>query len=353
MSRDFRSEEPLHPKAQELLSEFFNEGWVDPTKLHHQSRRLNILVTQAKEDISQSLGTKVDELEFVGELGFGYWSAIAGALSNCPGTFFYSKIDRQIVHAFARTQLAAGRKTLEISPGKNGTVDFNGALPAQNDFLVWQATNREIGVQQEPLDSALDPILFADMTAATPFSSLPERWDVALFDPRNFRGPAGIAILAISTGSRWRSPLPPMDQRRVFGSYSLPLLLATAVALTESVKNRESDLQKLERLNLDLRNEIARSLPDFQLIKPEGRIDPRYIALGVPNSAGEELLQNMERLGFLIDAGSACGAGALSPSHVLDSIGWQGLGHLRLTLKPEHNTSDIAEVIAALKKAFN
>jgi len=351
-SRDYRSEEPLHPKAQELLSEYFAEGWVDPSKMHHQSRRLAILFNQARDEIAANLGVFPDEVEFVGELGFGFWSAIAGVLQNSPSRFIHSTIDRQVIHAFART-LKSSEKIVELAPDQNGRIDFNRSKPDVSDFLVWQGVNREIGVAQDPLDAKFNPILFADMTAATPFNPLPPKWDLALFDPRSFRGPSGISILTISRKGRWTSPLPPMDKRRVFGSFSIPLALATAVSLNEAVKAQDHDRGKIAELNQFIRKELRDAITGLHMTDPNSKDDPRYVAIGIQGVVAEKLLQRMENFGFLIDAGSACGAGALSPSHVLDALGWGNLAHVRLTLKANQSQEDVKNVVTALSQAVS
>lgn len=90
-------------------------------------------------------------------------------------------------------------------------------------------------------------------------------------------------------------------------------------------------------------------LRDVQEIGDPEKGDPRNLALVVKDVAAEEILRGLERHKVLIDAGSACGAGALSPSHVLEAMGYGSTGHLRITLRPFHTISDLKLLVRSLK----
>ena len=344
--RDFQNDLPLHPAARDLLAYFFDSGWVDPSKLHHQSAQLRNLIGTARETIAANLGIKNSELEVVGELGFGFQTALGGLLTNPAVKFFYSEIDRQVVHAFARTHINVGGSATALKPGSTGLVDFRNALAQEKSSVVsWQGTNREMGAIQDLPKIHETNALFADMTASFPLNRLPEKWDSALWDPRSFGGPQGIALIGISSTSSWRNPGPEIDNRRVFGSFSKPLLLATAVALENWVKGADEDFAHLRKLNIFTRDLLRSKVQGVRVVGDDHKNDPRFIALVLPNSIAEEVLRKVERAGFLIDAGSACGAGALSPSHVLTSMGFSENGNVRLTLKPDQNETVITELV--------
>ncbi len=344
--RDFQSDLPLHPAARELLAYFFDSGWFDPTKLHHQSAHLRNLIGTARETIAANLGIKVSELEVVGELGFGFQTAVSGLLQDASQIFMYSEIDRQVIHALARQHSYSGGVTQVLKPDSSGEINFENALQGLEDCVIsWQATNREMGAIQHLPRIDENHALFADMTASFPLHRLPDRWDSALWDPRSFAGPQGIALIGISTHSKWRNPGPQLDNRRVFGSFSKPLLLATAVALENWNRTAIEDFDRMKKLNALTRRLLSEKLNGVQVVGDEKNSDPRFIAFVLPHAIAEEVLRALELDGFLIDAGSACGAGALSPSHVLASMGYPEHGNLRLTLKPDHTESSVRELV--------
>ena len=348
LPKDFQSELPLHPAAYELLATFFAAGWPDPAKLHRQSGQLRNLINTAKESIAANLGILTSELEVVGELGFGFQTAISGVLTEKNQSFCFATVDRQIVHAFARMHQSKGGAVTELAPDHSGIVDYetiNSDAANSRCALSWQATNRETGVMQKLPDEVKYEKLFTDMTCSASLNRLPNRWDVALWDPRSFGGPQGIALLGISNSGSWSNPGPQIDKRRVFGSYSKPLLLATAVALENWQIEATKNHNHLTLLNKTARELLKVKIPKVQIAGNANDCDPRYLAFSIPGVIAEELLRTCEAEGFLIDAGSACGGGALSPSHVLTAMGMPVDGNIRLTFKPEHSLEDVTKLI--------
>lgn len=325
----------------------FEMGWQDPSKLHHDSAKLRNLIEESRESIATNLGVEKSSLEFVGELGFGYWAALSGALKNSNKTFVHGATDRQVVHAFAREHKSSGKNLMTLTCGRDGLFDYQAA--PSDSWVFWQATNRETGVEQNPLLKGATNVI-ADLTASLNTQRLPNCWDVALWDPRNFAGPEGIAILAINSESAWRSPIPPIDKRRLFGSFSKPLLILTALALEDWVKDSESKKAKLRALNERVRDQIKAETPDVSLVGDSSATDPRYLAMVIKGVVGEELLRQLDKQGIKIDAGSACGAGALSPSHVLEAMGFGQDGQIRITLKFAHTESDVDKLVKALSE---
>jgi cysteine desulfurase len=348
-SRDFQNDLPLHPAARELLHYFFDSAWPDPTKIHHRSSTLRNHLNSAREVIAGHLGLQLDELEIVGELGFGFEVALAGLLKDPSSHLYIGEIDRQVVHAFARLHTHRGGAVTLLRPNSNGMISYDVTEVHQKSTMSWQATNREVGMIQELPPPKDGRAIFADMTASFPIHRLPESWDSAVWDPRTFGGPQGIALIGIAREGSWRNPGPEVDKRRVYGSFSKPLLLATAVAVENWAKSSQEEMEKLEKLHQLLSSELQKRISSVHVVLPPKR-DPRYLAFVIDNVIAEEVLRNVELEGFLIDAGSACGAGALSPSHVLTSMGYKPDGNFRITLKPHHSEADCVALVDTLVK---
>jgi cysteine desulfurase len=344
------------------IDEAFANGWLEPQKIHHRSARLRNLLNEARESIAANLAVPKDSLEFVGEIGFGYWSALAGSVKNFSGTFIHGVTDRQVVHGFARELSQSGLKVRTVTTDESGQLAYQSQSPVTqsdgNQFvLFWQHTNRETGIQQRAIDSPIptNSLLIADMTAAFHVADKPRDWGVALWDSRSFGGPEGLAILAIRPDSIWQSPIPPIDQRRLFGSYSKTLLLLTAIALDERVKTAKQEFQYLQEMRRELSEMINHRITGAKIVgesesRNSAQQDPRQLALVVDGVAAEEILRQLEVNGVLIDAGSACGAGALSPSHVLEAMGFGETGHLRVTLRATHTGSDLERLVERLAR---
>jgi cysteine desulfurase len=342
---DFRSELRQSARSQQALIDALDFSGLDPRKIHHDSARLRNALGEARESIASNLGITPAEIEFVGELGLGFWLGIEGMLRASEVPFIYSAIDRQLIHAIARKEEA--RKVVELPVSQEGLVDYEDVMIPNDSIITWQAANRETGVRQvSPKRSSLK--LFADLTSTINPKALPPQWVAAIWDPRTFSGPEGLAILAIRDEiDFWRSPLPNFDNRRNFGSHSKSAVIATAVALQEWIDNLSALENKLTQLNSKLRQLLISRIPGVRIASAQIG-DPQRIALIVDGIVAEQLLREMEKSQILIDAGSACSAAALSPSHVLSAMGFGEDGQLRITLKADHDEVAIEKLVEAL-----
>jgi len=348
--RDFRSEVPQSPRSAQALNRALESSWLDPAKIHHDSAKLRNLIFEAQESIAGNLKVPRENLEFVGELGFGFWMAIAGLLQNNNRPFVFCDCDRQIVHAFAPEEHEREVRKIEIDTA--GLADYSNPNLPTDSVLVWQATNRETGVMQRQ-SSRDDFQVFADMTASSTPDQLPKNWSVALWNPRHFAGPEGLSILAINEGSSWQSPLPKIDNRRTFGSYSKAALISSAIALEDWLSEEKRVTKHVTELNLRLRKELNERIKSFKFAGNHQNSDPRYLAFAIEQVVAEELLRRLDGNDFKIDAGSACGGGALSPSHVLNAMGLGVDGHIRITLKKEHSQRDVIDLATRISDAVS
>ena len=95
--------------------------------------------------------------------------------------------------------------------------------------LSLQLANSETGVIQRNPQIAFSSIAI-DATTSGAQVPLPDKWDTALFDATSWAGPSGLGILAVNS-AKYRYPIPHIAPIRAPGTYSLPLLIAAAVAL--------------------------------------------------------------------------------------------------------------------------
>ena len=339
VTRNFASEAPLSPAVSQALGAAFDQGWADPKKISQSAVAAQRLRNQAIEAISAGLHLRPDQIEISGEPDLLPYLAIAGIEVDAK-SLFVGATERGKVRAVARN---LGATTLPVT--RLGQLHVEGRIALESSLAV-QCTNSETGVRQnlEAL-SARFSALALDATFSGIHTQLPTRWSTAFFDAKSWGGPAGIGILAINKPELYRYPLPHIAPIRVPGSYSLPLLIAAAVAIEETHK----DLSKV----VELRDHLLRhlfSLENVEVIHAESGSDPRVLSFRIVNQISEETVRRLEKSGFVLDAGSACAAQDLQPSHVLAEMGYETSGHLRVTLRNEQTSADIDALVAALRR---
>jgi cysteine desulfurase len=174
---------------------------------------------------------------------------------------------------------------------------------------------------------------------------LPVKWDTACFDSRSWDGPAGLAIVAINTAANWKNPLPHISAaRRTYGTYSLPLLLASAVAL-ENFHPNEATTSELTK---QFRSAISTAISDVLIAGDLEKSMSHLTSIVIPGVNGEELVRELDRQGYAVDSGSACTAMNLQPSHVLAAMGLPTDGNIRIALHSDTTSSDISGLVSAL-----
>ena len=243
----FQQECALHPSAKKVLNQLFEQGWPDPEKINQESRSAAILLNEAKNTFAKYLNLRSDEIEFIGDVNLGFHLAINGLLK--PGSrLITSEIDKQSIFAISSSWENAGHQSLAMKVDQSGQSIQVGS--AEMDLITWQVANGETGIiQGNPKDGSM---IFADCTSSG-VDHLPDfKYQTALFDSKSWQGPSGLGVLVIRKDADWINPLPHNDYVRVPNSYSLPLALASAVALEsyilDRVKIQDFKNQLLEKL---------------------------------------------------------------------------------------------------------
>lgn len=333
--RNFQSEAPLEPLILEALNAAYQDGWADRRKVSQSSAKARALFFQTREAIAYHLGLRADSLEFIGEPRVGFHLLYNGFLHDGKSLGF-SAIDKKAVIAISR-----GVRSTEIS------VDHKGQLldiPAV-DYLSFQCANSETGAIQSPVSTTAG--LICDATTSAPFIPTPECAG-ALFDSKSWGGPAGIGVIAINERALWKNPLPHVEPVAAPHSYSLPLLIASGVALEQWVKNR-SGYNKLRELTAYLRASISGAVIPGDL---ESSL-PHITSLIFEGCISESLQRRIVERGYMVDSGSSCVSDDVKPSHVLANMGYPTQGHIQVTIHLGTTRDDIDGLVKAIKESVD
>ena len=339
---NFQSETALNSLAAQAFLAALDSGWADPKKIGQSPSRAAILRTNALESLATNLGLKADQIEISGEVGLGYFLSLGGFLAP-QRKLFYGAGDRSGVIATARSHIGDSQ-IIPLSP--EGTLDFSTVELATNSVLSFQLANGETGaLNKVPEQLPKDLLIAIDATASGNREPLPEKWSSAVFDSRAWQGPAGLAVVAIADAANWKNPLPHISAvRRTYGTFSLPLLIASAVAL----ENFKPDDKNIRKMSAKIRSEISREIPGSRIAGDLENSMAHLTSLIIPGCNGEEILRGLSARGLSVDSGSACTAMNLQPSHVLAAMGLPTDGNIRITLHAETTEEEVELLINAL-----
>jgi cysteine desulfurase len=341
---NFQSESPLHPKAFEVLHAAFDNGWANPSKLSESATQAHRLRNQALESIAASLGENVESIFPYSSDSIGYFLGIQG-LKNKNTSLLIGATDRKDVHAIASTSeyqiMECALDGKLIPPAK----------PNPSAVLALQVANGETGVLQDCdqiISSVQTDRVFVDATISGVRAPLSADYSTAIFDSSSWYGPADIGLLVIRKEAQWKNPLPHINAARPNFDASLPLLIASAVAL-ENFANELKDANILARqFNSQLRETFSK-IPDSDIAGSLDSSLAHLLSVSFLHCNGEELLRAIASDGFSVDSGSACTADDLEPSHVLAAMGVLTHGNIRMTIHPGTTQQEIDGLIASVK----
>ncbi len=354
---DAASSEPLHPAARETLLAALDAGYADPRRLHGPARSARLLLDNAREVVAGCLGVRPDEVTFTASgteaVHRGLLGLHAGRV-RAGSTIVHSAVEHSAVLHAARW--ADGRHA-EVPVDARGRVSpgaFADTVAEQGAVAVaaLQHANHEVGTVQPVAEVAerLGPVpLFVDACAAAGRLELPGGWAAAAASAHKWGGPAGVGVLLVRKGARWRNPFP-MDDRvddRGCGFENVPAALAAAAALRAVVAERDTVAARQFAL-IDRVREAVRAIPDVDVVgDPVARL-PHLVTFSCLYVDGEALVLELDRLGFGVASGSACTASTLVPSHVLAAMGALTHGNVRLSLQRDTSEEDVEAFLAAL-----
>ncbi len=259
-----------------------------------------------------------------------------------------------------------------IKPGKDGIVkvsDIEKAVKSNTILISVMYVNNEIGTVQpiEKIGKLVKKInkskeekdfkivFHTDATQAINyFDCKVDKLGVDLLSmsAHKIYGPKGVGMLYVRKGTTIRKIQDGGDQEYKMraGTHNVTGIVGFGKAIEILQKNNKKDSTKIQKLRDYLIEKVLHEIPNTQLNGSKIKRSPNNANFSFRDVEGEGLLLSLDMDGVACSTGSACSSGALSPSHVLLSIGLkaeQAHGSLRMTLG-KYTTKQ--EIIIAVKK---
>src|SRR5688500_11205019 len=254
---------PLHPAAREALLAALDEGWADATKLYAAGRRARRLLDGAREALAAGLGARPDEVIITP----------SGTFATHLGILALGRRRPVVRSAVEHSAVLAGigeAPTTVVAVDRAGRVDadaFAAALSPDTGLACLISASHEVGTVQPVAEVAAAcaeagvPLL-VDACQSVGRVPVPQGWSALMASARKWGGPPGVGVLAVRTGTRFRSPLPGGEREP---GAALPLVLAAAVGLQAAAAEAATEDARLRALVDRMRERIA-GLPDVTVV---------------------------------------------------------------------------------------
>ena len=358
---DAASTEPLHPAAREVLLAALDDGWADPARLYGGARRARLLLDNAREVVASLVGARTDEVSFTTSGTQAVHLAVLGTAlgrRRVGNRLVVSAVEHSSVLFAAEAHQRAGGDVTHVPVDRAGRVDaevFADLLTDDTALACLQAANHEVGTVQ-PVDdvaascAARGMPLLVDAAQVVGRLPVPKGWTLLAASAHKWGGPAGVGVLAIRRGTRWRLPTP-HDERgsgRVPGFEDVPGALAAAAALRARSEEAETLAVTHHDLIERIRAQVPLLVPDVEVVgHPTERL-PHVVTFSCLYVDGEALLTELDRQGFAVSSGSSCTASTLRPSHVLAAMGVLTHGNVRVSLTRTTSSAEVDRFLDVL-----
>lgn len=320
-----------------------------------------MLLDQAREQAATLIAARADEVVFTSSGTIAVHTGMLGALDGRRHTgrhLVVSAVEHSSVLAVADRHRLDGGDLSTVPTDETGQVssaEFIAALRPGTALACLQTANHEVGTLQpvgavaQGCRSAGVPLL-VDAAQSLGWAAPEPGWSLLAASAHKWGGPAGVGLLVIRTGTRWRSPWP-ADQRgsgRWPGFEDVPGAVAAVTALAAARASADADAIRLSSLVDQIRREVPERVPGVEVVgHPTERL-PHVVTFSCLYADGETLLAELDREGFAVSSGSSCGSSTLQPSHVLAAMGALTSGSIRVSLPRTAARGDVEHFLAIL-----
>jgi len=379
---DYAATTPVDKEVLKDMLPYFSEKFGNAMSIHSFGQEALRAVDAAREKIAHFFGATPSEIIFTSGATESNNLTVKGVLRA-----YYSKAENAkkkphiITSAFEHHCVLDSCKAVEkenlaevtyLRPGKDGVIkagDIEKAIKPNTILISVMYVNNEIGTVQpikkigeilrkinaEKEEDAFRIIFHTDATQAVNYFDCDVARlgvDLLSMSAHKIYGPKGIGILYIKRGTPIRKIQDGGDQEYKMraGTHNVAGIVGLGKAIELVQKNKVKDGKRIENLRDHLIEKVLSEVPKTRLNGSKIKRSPNNANFTFHDVEGEGLLLSLDMEGVACSTGSACSSGALSPSHVLLSIGLkaeEAHGSLRITLG-KYTTKQ--EVDAAIKK---
>ena len=382
---DYAATTPVDKDVLKEMLPYFSEKFGNAMSIHSFGQEALQAVDVARGKISNFFGCTPAEIIFTSGATEANNLTVKGVLKSYFSKTKNAQKKPHIItsafehHCVLDSCRAAEKENLVevtyIKPGKDGIIkvsDIKKAIKSNTLLISIMYVNNEIGTVQ-PIEKIgklvkkmnttrkendFKIVFHTDATQAINyFNCNVDKLGVDLLSmsAHKIYGPKGVGMLYIRKGTAIRKIQDGGDQEYKMraGTHNVTGIVGFGKAI-EKIQNPKSKIQNREILKLRdyLIEKVLREIPNAILNGSKIKRSPNNANLSFKDVEGEGLLLSLDMEGVACSTGSACSSGALSPSHVLLSIGLkaeQAHGSLRMTLGKYTTREEINIAVKKLK----
>lgn len=365
---DNASTTQIHP---DVLDEVYRSIGIfaNPSSTHSLGQRAKFIVENSREKVARLLNVDEEEILFTsGGSESNSWAIIGTAFANkkIGNHIITTKIEhKSVLNACRYLEENHDFEITYINVDKNGIVNINEIKNAIKDTTILisvMMVNNEVGSIQ-PIEeiskiALKNNILFhTDCVQAINSMKINARQinvDLLSISGHKFYATKGIGALYIKKGTKIHNLIygGVQENKKRAGTENVNAIAGIGKASEILKINLEENINKALSIKKYFIDKIKLNFSDNVKIFCEKNSSCNILSLGIKNFQTELLLLQLDQHGIIASGGSACTAGSLEKSYVLEAMNISDEyknGFLRFSFSNKTSKEDIDKVIEVLK----
>jgi len=362
---DHKATTPLDELVLQAMLPFFREHYGNASSRHEYGRTARKAVDDAREQVADRVGAHPSQVVFVSGGTEANNLLIKGAAARCqPSQIAVSAVEHPSVTKPAQALRERGWKVRKLAVDSAGRLEMDDLKIALHEsatgLVSVMLANNETGVVQDVAAVAeqargAGAMVHTDAVQALgkmPVSFAALNVHAMTISAHKVYGPKGIGALVLNKRLDIQPQITGGEHEKGLraGTENVPAIVgfgaACALAAGRLIELPPRLLQMRERMDQGLRTMGAVLFGDGA----ECLANTRYFA--IPGIDGETLVMALDRAGFAVASGSACGSGGTDPSPTLLAMGVErelARCAVRVSLGKDNEMSQIEGFLLALQ----
>lgn len=364
---DHAATTPLDENVLKKMLPYMREYYANPASQYKAGRETALALLSARDKIAHILDCKPDCLCFLSggtEAGNFALKGACSAQTDKGRHIIVSAIEHPALIESAKDMFKFGYEVSFIKPDSDGVIHPETVEKAIRDdtvFCAVMAANNETGVIQpvEKIGKILRErgvFYYCDCVQSAGVLPFPTRYCDALgISSHKFYGPKGFGAIYIREGAHINRLISGGKQER--GLRAGTSDVASAVGCAEALEAAVADMEKNNKKIAFLRNKfVKRVLSEIEgtHLNGGGERLPSNANISFDGCEGENILFLLDMQDVCVSVGSACSAGAVKASHVLEAMNLSEervKSAVRFTFGKYNTEEEVDAVLEELKKA--
>lgn len=366
---DHAATTPMAEAVIETMTKTMHESFGNPSSIHQYGRKAHERLEATRQQIATDIAVKPNEIIFTsgGTEGDNY--AIMGtayARQNEGKHLITTQVEHPAVLAAMRYLETQGFEVTYLPVNHHGQLEvttLKAALRPDTILVSIMYANNETGMlfpikeigeilKDHPATFHTDAV---QVYGKIPLQPKACNIDLLSISAHKINGPKGVGFLYQKEGTKLQPLLlgGEQEEKRRAGTENLTGIVGMSQAIARlTPEKQQENWEVYQQFNTYILERLTKEGIAFSMNGQADEKLPHILNLAFTEVASHLLLVHLDLQGFAVSTGSACSAGDVSPSHVLQAMHGQNAPILKESIRISFGYGNTHEEVAAFVDAL-